>query len=147
MGVFEKALQEQQPETVALTPAQAFAAIIVGTATADGTIGPEETARIDQVFGSTRLFQPPAEPLKAVLAEVMRLMQQYGEDTIVGLAAKVLPPPLHAPAFAAAVDLVLADGQAGVPERSFIDALRAQLEIDEPLALKIVEVMLIKNNV
>lgn len=147
MGIFEKVLQEQQPETLTLTREQAFAAIIVAAATADGNVGATEAARLEQLFASTRLFRPPAAPLQTLIGDVMRLVQQYGTDTVMQLAATALPAPLRAPAFATAVDVVLADGQAGAEERKCIDALQALLRIDDALAMKIVEVMLIRNSV
>jgi uncharacterized tellurite resistance protein B-like protein len=149
MGIFEKVLQEQQqPAAMALTPHQAFVAVIVGSVSIDGKISSEETARINQVFGSTRLFGPPlGEALPPVLAEVMGLIQRHGAEAVVELAARSLPPPLHAAAFALAVDLVLADGQAGPEERKFIDTLQGLLQIDDQDATKVVEVMLMKNSV
>lgn len=109
-----------------LTPHQAFVAIVVGSVTSDGGVSPDEAARLEQVFASTRLFRPPAgEALQAVLADVMGRIQRYGLDTMVVQAAKALPPGLRAPAFAMAVDLVLADGDAAPRERAFIDTLRS----------------------
>jgi hypothetical protein len=147
MGIFEKVLQEHGPETLTLTPHQAFVAIVVGTASVDGGITPEEAARINQLFGATRLFRPPTgEPLQPVLGEVMGLIERHGADRVVALAAKALPPPLRAPAFAVAVDLVLADGEAGAEERKFIDDLQARLQIPDEVAMKIVDVLLVKNS-
>lgn len=56
------------------------------------------------------------------------------------------PAPLRASAFAIAVDLVLADGEAGAEERKFIDELQARLQIPDEAAIKIVDVMLVKNS-
>ena len=94
---------------------------------------------------ATRLFRASGESLQPVIAEVMSLIQRYGPDSVVALAARELPPELHGPAFALAVDLVLADGQAGPQERKFIDTLQALLHIPEQDAIKVVEVMLVKN--
>jgi hypothetical protein len=148
MGIFEKALQEQPAGAApALTPHQAFVAVIVGSVSADGSISPEEAARINQVFNSTRLFRQPAgEALQPVLSEVMGMIQRYGPDGVMPAAARALPVPLRGPAFAIAVDLVLADGEAGPDERRFIDALQRLLEIPEQEAIRIVEVLLIKNS-
>jgi hypothetical protein len=46
---------------------------------------------------------------------------------------------------AVATDLVLADGCIRGREKAFVDQLQAALEVDETTALKIVEVLLIKN--
>ena len=96
MGVFERVLQEQQPDTLTLTPEQAFAAILVAVATADGNVGKREAAKLEHVFGSTRLFRPPAEPLQSLIADVMRLVQQFGIETVMQMAARTLAAPLRA---------------------------------------------------
>ena len=44
-----------------------------------------------------------------------------------------------------AVDLVFADGSVSREEQAFIDDLRRLLQISDELALKVVEVMTIKN--
>jgi hypothetical protein len=52
---------------------------------------------------------------------------------------------LRATTFALATDLALADGRIGDKEKAFIDELQTVLQIDEATAVKIVEVLLIKN--
>lgn len=59
--------------------------------------------------------------------------------------AKAIPADLRPTTFALATDLVLADGRIGDREKSFIDQPQAVLRIDDATALKIVEVLLIKN--
>jgi uncharacterized tellurite resistance protein B-like protein len=149
MGVFEKVMQQRQPlgENVVLSPRQAFAAIVVGAFNADGRVAPEEAVRVNEIFSSTRLFRSqPAEPAHAVLDRVLELTNRHGAEAVMAVAARVLPPELHAPAFAIAVDVVLADGEASVEERRFIDTLQALLQIADEDAAKIVEVILVKNS-
>jgi hypothetical protein len=69
----------------------------------------------------------------------------YGTDTIAP-RRESLPPDLRGPAFAVAVDLVLADGQASIEERRFIDRLQPLLEISDDDAPKIVDVMIVENS-
>lgn len=149
MGIFEKVLQERGPaEGVALTPRQAFAAIVIGACRADGRVSPEESVRLNELFNSTRLFrQPSPEPVQAVLDRVIQLIDSHSADAVVALAAKALPAELHPPAFAIAADLVLADGQAGVEERAFVDRLQELLEISDEEAIRIVDVIVLKNSV
>jgi hypothetical protein len=150
MGIFEKVMQERHPpsESVTLTPRQAFAAIVIGAFTANGRGAPEETLRVNEVFNSTRLFrQPSSESVQAVVDHVTELFGTHGAGPIVTLAAKALPAELRAPAFAIAVDLVLADGQASLDERKFIDGLQGLLQIPDEEAMKIVDVIIVKNSV
>ena len=150
MGIFEKVMHERHPisESVTLTPREAFAAIVVGAFNADGRVAPEEGLRVNEIFNSTKLFrQPSAEPAKAVLDRVVELFGMHGTEAILALGAKALPPNLRAPAFAIAVDLVLADGDASVEERKFVDGLQALLKIPDEDAVKIVDVIIVKNSV
>ena len=150
MGIFEKVLQGHDPSahSLALTARHAFAALVLGALNSDGRGTPEETLRINELFNSTRLFrQPSAEPAQAVLERVVDLFDVHGFGPVVAAAAKALPEELRAPVFAIAVDLVLADGQASGEERKFIDGLQALLQVPDEAALKVVEVLLIKNSV
>ena len=109
---------------------------------------PEEAVRVNEIVNSTKLFrQPSAEPAKAVLDRVVELFGVYGTEAIVALGAKALPPDLRAPAFAIAVDLVLADGEASIEERKFIDGLQDLLQVPDEDAVKIADVIIIKNSV
>lgn len=148
MGVFEKVMQERHPtESVTLTPREAFAAIVVGAFNAGGRAAPEEAVRVNEIFNSTKLFrQSSAEPVKAVLDRVVQLFGMYGTEDTVALAGKALPVDLRAPAFAIAVDLVLADGEASDEERKFVDRLQGLLQIPDEDAMKIVDVIIVKNS-
>jgi uncharacterized tellurite resistance protein B-like protein len=149
MGVFEQVMQERHPaaQSVALSPREAFAAIVIGAFNVDGRIAPEERLRVIEIFNSTKLFRASAEPMQAVINRVIELFDVYGAATIVARAAKTLPAELRAPAFAIVVDLVLADGEASVEERKFIDALQDLLLLSDEDAMKIVEVIIVKNSV
>jgi uncharacterized tellurite resistance protein B-like protein len=149
MGIFERVMHERLPtsEAVTLTPIQAFAAVILGAFNADRRIVPEETSRVREIFSSTRLFRSQsAEPVQDVLDRVFDLFEEFGPGPIVTLATKALPDRLRTPVFAIAVDLVLADGQASGEERKFIDSLQSLLQIPDESAIKIVDVMLVKNS-
>ena len=148
MGVFEKAFQERHPspESVTLTPHEAFAAMMIGAFNADGRAAQEEAVRVNEIFSSTKLFRPVAGQVRAVVERVSELFRAYGADVVLALAADALPVELRAPAFAVAVDLVLADGEATTEERKYIDGLQALLKISDEDALKIVEVLILKNS-
>ena len=150
MGIFEKVMQERQPaaESIALTPREAFAAVVVGAFKTDGRVAPEEAVRVNEIFNSSKLFrEPPAEPVHAVLNRVLELFRVHGPEVVLARAAHVLPLALRPPVFAIAVDLVLVDGEAGVEERRFIDGLQALLNISDEDAMKIVDVIIVKNSV
>jgi hypothetical protein len=150
MGIFERVMQEHDPSahSLTLTTRQAFAALVLGALNSDGRSAPEETLRINDLFNSTRLFrQQSTEPAQVVLEHVLELFAIHGLGPVVTTAAKVLPPELRAPVFTIAVDLVMADGQASGEERKFIDGLQELLQVPDETAMKIVEVIIIKNSV
>lgn len=122
--------------------------IVVGVFNADGRVATEEAVRVNEIFSSTKLFrQPFAESAKTVLDRVVELFGAHGTEAVVALGATALPPDLRAPAFAIVVDLVLADGEASVEARKFIDGLQDLLPIPDEDAMKIVDVIIVKNSV
>ena len=121
---------------------------MIGAFSVNGRGAPEDTLRVNEIFNSTRLFrEPSAESVQAVVDRVIQLFGTHGAEPIVTLAAKALPAELRAPAFAMAVELVLADGQASLDERKFIDGLQGLLQIPDDDAMKIVDVIIVKNSV
>lgn len=150
MGVFEKVMQEHHPAAPALklTAREAFSAIVVAAFQADGQVTAEEAVRVNDVFNSAKLFRlPPAEPAQAITERVVELFRTHGADVVIAKAAEALPPELHAATFTVAVDLVLADGEASAEERKFIDGLQVLLGIPDEEAVKIVDVIIVKNSV
>lgn len=148
MGVFEKVIERHQPAAnLAFSPPEAFAAIVAAAFNADGRVAPEEAIRVNEIFTAAKLFRSSPEPPKAIVNRVVELFAAHGTDAIVAMAARALPAPLRAPAFAVAVDLVLADGDATAEERTFVDRLQALLGIADDDAVKIVDVLVVKNSV
>ncbi|MEO0768557.1 MAG: tellurite resistance TerB family protein, partial [Cyanobacteria bacterium J06649_4] len=72
-------------------------------------------------------------------------LKKYGPNELIKSAKASLPPNLAPTAFTIAVDLVFSDGSVSREEQAFIDDLRRMLSISDELALKILEVMTIKN--
>jgi hypothetical protein len=73
------------------------------------------------------------------------LLTEHGLPAVLTGCAKVIPSDLRPTVFALAADLALADGRMRDREKLFIDELQAVLQIDEDTAVKIVDVLLIKN--
>jgi hypothetical protein len=138
MGIFESVMQERYPlsESVTLTPhLHRQRAWRTGR-----NVARERDFQLDLLFR-----QPSPEPVQAVVDHVTDLISRHGAFPIVALASKALTAELRAPAFAIAVDLVLANGQASLDERKFIDGLQGLLQIPDEEAMKIVDVIIVKN--
>jgi len=149
MGLFETVLHDAPAAAAspAPSPEEAYVTVLVGAAACDGVVSPVEVARLNDIFRSTRLLNGgPDVALQPLVSRVMAEMEAHGAGPVVALAATAVPEKLRAPAFAAAVDLVLADGQAVPAERRFIDELQRLLQIGDEVALRIVDVMLVKNS-
>lgn len=127
------------------TPAQAFLCIIVGAASCDGNISPEENGQILATIHRSLLFkEAKGEDLRAINNVVLDRISKRGRRAIAD-ACTALPPDYARAAFAHAVDVVLADGGFVRAEADYLDDLMRMLGITEPDAAKIAEVLSIKN--
>jgi hypothetical protein len=112
----------------------------------DGVLKAEEASRLNEVLSSTRwVLGTGAVAAADVTTRAIHLLTERGLPAVLGACGKAIPARLHATTFALAMDLVLADGRLGDRENTVVDQLQGALQIDEHLARKIIEVLLIKN--
>jgi uncharacterized tellurite resistance protein B-like protein len=148
MSVIDRAMQEQGRGVppLRLTVPEAFAAILVAAVAADGTLSESESDRLRGALATCRILPPnPPDGGPNVVERALTLLTDHGLPAVLTACAQVLPPDLRPTAFAQATDLVLADGRIAQREKAFIDELQEVLQVDDVLALKIVEVLLVKN--
>jgi len=149
MSVIDRAMQGLQgpnPIPSKLSPPDALAAILVASVTVDGSIGTEESSRLQNIMATSRLLRPAvAGGSDLALEQAINLLNDHGVGEVLKACTEAIPPELRATAFALATDLVLADGRVESREKFYIDALQTALGLDDATAIKIVEVMLIKN--
>jgi len=149
MSVIDRALQGLQAsstESLTLSVHDAMAALLIASVSVDGVLSVDESSRIQNVLSTSRLFKAASGTAGAGSVErAVTLLQEHGLDSVLTASAEALPPELHATAFAVAVDLVLCDGRVEAREKAYIDSLQATLGVDDATALKIVEVMILKN--
>jgi tellurite resistance protein len=144
MGLF-KVFGTQSDVKVAMNSAEAFASICLVAIASDGYLSESEAAEMTMRLSRMRLFQESAESLDRMREYLVDNLKKYGPNELIKSAKAALPPQLNSTAFAIAVDLVFSDGNVAAEEKAFIDDLRRILMIPDDLALKIVEVMTIKN--
>jgi hypothetical protein len=141
-------LQGGRAELPALSVHDAMAAILITSVSVDGVLGVDESSRIQHVMSTSRLSKTASGTEGAGSVErAVTLLQEHGLDSVLAACGEALPPELHATAFAIAVDVVLCDGRIETREKAYIDRLQAALDVDDGTALKIVEVLIIKNRV
>ena len=147
MGLFDSVFNQQAEHTpLSLSPAEAFAAICLVAIAADGYLSEQENIEMRILLSRMKLFKHySSDMLERMKDALLTQLKQLGPSTLVESAKAVLPRELAPTAFAVATDLVLADGTVTAQEQAFLDDLYRILELPSDLALKIVEVMTLKN--
>ena len=146
MGIFNKVFKAEAENKMAMNSAEAFAAICLVAIASDGYLSDSEEAEMNMRLSRMRLFKDATEDsLARMKAYLIEDLKKHGPNELVKSAKASLPPNLAPTAFTLAVDLVFADGTVSREEQAFIDDLRQLLQISDSLALKVVEVITIKN--
>lgn len=146
MSLIDRAMQGQTAEASPLTVTDAIASVLVAAIASDGNLSPDEAVQMNSLLSTSRLLRTAGggSP-QATVERAIGLLNEHGIEAVLNTCAGAIPAELRPTTFALAMDLVLADGRIGPREKTFIDELQAGLGIDETLALKIVEVALIRN--
>lgn len=146
MGILNQVFKASSDSKMAMNEAEAFAAICLVAIASDGYLSESEELEMSMRLSRMRLFQNATEESFARMkAYLVNGLKKHGPNELIASAKEALPPRLAPTAFATAVDLVFADGSLSREEQSFIDDLWRLLTIPDDLALKIVEVITIKN--
>ena len=146
MGLFDKLTGARRQSQATLGPAESFAAIALISVAADGYAADSELQAIGTTLSRMQLFRSyPNDVMKKMFDRLLSILQREGVDALFNSAMAGLPHDLKETAFAVATDIVLADGEVTAEEEKLLNDLYHALEISEELALKIIDVMLIKN--
>ena len=133
-------------EVAALDAAESFAAIALALSAADGSVDDVEIENIVTYLRRMHLFRDyETTDFVDLFDKLARLLVQGGPERLIEAAQDALPSELRPTAFALSLDVSLADGVIQDEERALMAKLRTSLEIPNDLALKITEVMIIKN--
>ena len=129
-----------------LTLDESVIAVMIAAMEANQHVSPEEAARAQHIIWSMRRFRDrPGETVNPLIEGIRERIEQDGVTTVLQEAVRTIPARLRAPAFAVAVDLMLADTRLERAERQFVTRLALALKIRRPLANDILRVMRIKN--
>ncbi len=144
MGLFDKVFGGSQPAK--LTAQESFIGVALTAVAADGVITPEEAQGLFTALYRMKMFKGTSDSqTKAMFDRVLNTMKKQGAGALIAAAKETLDPEQKETAFAMAADLMLADGVVDDEEKKLLDDLQKALEIKDDLALKIAEVMVIKN--
>lgn len=146
MGLFDKLSSSRKQSQTTLSPAEAFAAIALLAVAADGYAADSEINAVMTSLYRMQLFRSyPGDVVRKMFDRLLNLLQRQGADVLLNAALASLPHELGETAFAITTDIVLADGEVTQEEEEFLNKLYRALEISEEIAVKIIDVMLIKN--
>jgi hypothetical protein len=146
MGLFDQVLSDRSTALSDFSPAEAFAAIALVAIAADGHFSEEEIDLLNISLKRMQLFKSyPTDVLRRMYDKMFGILRRDGANVLLDTAKPALPYELREPAFAIATDLILSDATVTPEEEAFLSHLCQTLEISSQTALKIVEVMVIKN--
>ena len=145
MGLFDKVFGKESG-AVKLNEPEAFAAVAVAAIASDGNISPEEVQHTVANLSTLQLFRGyNIRDLGKTLDKVADLLRRRGPAPLIEAVKVTLSQEHLETAFFIAADLVLADGVVEAEEKKFLEELQRTLQIDDATALKIVDVVIIKN--
>jgi hypothetical protein len=130
-----------------LSAREAFAAILIAAARADGTVSATEADRIEQVLSSMRMYRDcDRDALRPLIRELIQVVAVENDPVVVHAAAAAIPRHLGACVMALAADIVLSDGRVRPGEHQFLGDLQRELSLDDRMTRTIFDVMLMKNS-
>lgn len=146
MGLFDKILGGQSSDSATLTAQDAVAGMLLVTVAADGHISDEEKECFIATSNRMKLFrdQSPQE-FNSMMDRLFGYLRKHGAEWLMAKAATSMPSEIKATVFALCADLVFADGSVEADEQQLIESIHSKLGIQDDLALKILEVVQIKN--
>lgn len=125
---------------------EALIALFIGAMDANGHVSPAELERAHHLIWFTKRFRHrDGDVVNRMIGDVRARMESVDAGTALGLAVAAIPARLRPPAFAVLADLLLADARLDGEERTFLRRVGAALEIDAATQRRIVDVVLVKN--
>ena len=131
----------RRPEATWSIP-EAYLAVLVTAATADGSVGDEERQMLMWVCRRSRVLAHLSIDALSEANEAVNRRLRAEPDALQD-ACDSLPSDLVPPVFAHACLVVLADGQLADDETRFLQALVPALKLEEREASRLLEAMLI----
>ena len=147
MGLFSSILGGDNTP-VTFNKEEAFFGLITSVTAIDGNISDEEVDDLIKFRMRTKLLSGlSSNQFTAIVDKVFKVLKKDGVQKLIELSCVGLPSENYNSAFAVCTDLVYADGTVEKEEEQFLDMLQSKLNIDETLAVKIVEVISLKNRI
>ena len=143
MGLFDKVLGGGNDK---LNEAEGFAGIALCAIASDGMITEEEAAGLGTTLSRMKLFRGMSNrDVNKIFEKLLKMAKSQGVETLMIQSAEAVKPELRPTAFTVAADLLFADGDVSPEERRYLEKIQKNLGVNDDLALKVVEVIALKN--
>ena len=144
MGLFDKVLGTSTIDK--LSEAEGMAGVALCAIAADGQITEEEAAGLGTTLSRMQLYRGMSNrQVNDIFGKLVKVVRQSGVESLLGMSAQALRAELKPTAFAIAADLIMADGHVDGKEKQFLERIQKSLDVNDDLALRVVEVIAIKN--
>jgi tellurite resistance protein len=125
---------------------ESLIALFIAAMDANGHVSPAELERAHHLIWSTRRFrQQDGDEVNRIISDMRARIGSSDAEGVLAVAVKAIPARLREPAFVVLADLLLADGQLDVEERAFLRRAGNDLQIAAATQRRIVDVVLLKN--
>lgn len=148
MGFFSNLMGGSDAATLSLNTQEAFMGVLLAVIAADGYFSDEEVDDFWKTLGRAKLMESYTDrQYKDSTAKLMKVIKGPGYETLLQKSIEVLPAQYHQGAFVYACDLVFSDGSAAPEEQAVLDKIKTGFNIEDALAYKAAEVVMIKNKI
>ena len=125
---------------------EALAGVFLAIAAADGEIADDEEKCICASLSRMHVFQEwEKEQYDVMFQKLTAILNEQGVQALLKMSIAAIPAELYETVFVIAADLILSDRIVKREEKKVIQQLQQQLNINEDLVEKILEVVIIKN--
>lgn len=143
MGLFDKVLGTGSDK---MSEAEGVAGIALAAIASDGMITEEEVGGLTTSLARMKLFDSDVRKVQKALERSVKFMRTTKDpEQLLQHASDAVSADMKATAFAIAADLLMADGHVAGEEKSFLERIQKTLGVSDDIAVKVVEVMAIKN--
>lgn len=147
MGLFSNILGSGSTPTN-LDKQESFLGLIMSVVAADGHISEEEINDFNSFVNKSKILRGmTGNQFNSTIDKLFKILKRDGLDTLVDLCVAGLPAEIREGVFAICCDLLFSDGSVEREEELLLENLKVKLSINDALAMKIVEVISIKNKV
>ncbi len=147
MGFFSNLLGSNEADQK-FNEQEAFMGVLLAVIAADGYFSEEEVDDFWKTLGRANIMKNYTDrQYKDSMNKLMKIVKGPGHEVLLTSAIAALPAALHQGTFVYACDLVFSDGSAAPEEQNVLDRIKKELNIEDALAYKAAEVVILKNKV